>query len=198
MNVGELRSSKILKILIIICVTILIVGPITIIQLIQLRDDVPQIETQYHPLTQVPPPIELPESDIEWIYIDNLSLRIYWWVYTYLYHNGSKGTAGSLHISVSNDSNTTIEDLCFWRMTVYWADGSANFTTGFTDSTNFTLEAGSWLSNYVFEYAHDWTGIPEELCLSSRQVYGRILMSYNSTISRVVTTPLIDLANLIE
>ena len=80
---------------------------------------------------------------------------------------------------------------------MYWADGSANFTTGFTSSTNHTLEFGSSTSIHL-EYAHDWTGIPEELCWSGGQIYGRILMSYNSTITQIVTTPMVSLANLVE
>ena len=101
-------SSTNLKILMIICVIIVFTGSITIFRILQLRDDVTRIEAQPHPLAQVPPATELPESEVRWINVEGLSLRIYLWVYTYHYHNGNKGTSGSLDISIMNDGNTTL------------------------------------------------------------------------------------------
>ncbi|MCJ7817888.1 MAG: hypothetical protein MUP60_03465 [Candidatus Thorarchaeota archaeon] len=191
-------SNKILRILLAVSVIIIVIGSVFIYGLYFLPGvNNPQIIAKPHPIPPVSPASEIPGDEIEFIQVNDLRIKLTPSMYTYETHAGIRGTSIGIQVIINNNGTTLIEDLCFWKVTIYWIDGFANFTSGFIPNTNYTLLANS-IYAMELEDAHDWTGIPTELCWGGSQVYGRILMSYDSNNSCILTTVRFDVLHAVE
>ena len=192
---AAIRYNKVLKILIVISFIVIIIGSVDLYGLLSYNP--PRVETEPHPLSPVSPASELPGEEIIPVNISDISIILNLFVSTYHFHNGEKGTWVTLDVIIKNNRTTIIDDLCFWKMTIYWADGSANFTTGFKPSDNYTIEPESTIA-ITLKGSHDWTGIPENLCWSGGQGYGRALISYDYNKTNILTTSLVTIWNAVE
>ena len=194
---GELRSFRRgLKVLLVFSLVTIIIGSVVLYQKMQSRS--PRIETQPHPLPPVSQASTLPGDESVFVSVDDLRIKLELHVSTYHFHNGDKGTWLSLDGIIKNNGTTSVDDLCFWRITVYWADGAANFTTGFTRSDNYTIEPGEIVS-VSLDDSNDWTGIPDNLCWNfGGQGYGRVLISYQSNRTSILTTDMVQILNAVE
>ena len=192
------RSDKNLRYLLAISVIVIVIGSLLIYGLsIQPGEYNPRIETQPHPIPPVAPAEEIPSDEIVFVEVDDLIIKLTPEMHTYATHNGDKGTSIRIQVTLKNNGTNTVENLHFWKVTIYWTDGFANFTSGFIPNTNYTLQANSTYAMEL-EDSHDWTGIPTELCWGGSQVYGRILISYDSNDSCILTTARFDVAHIIE
>ena len=189
------RYQQLLKILFVTSIITMIAGSSLFYEL-ALQGDIIAV-TQPHPLPQISPAPDTPGEEVVYSEIDNMSIELGLTAFTFQSHSGEKGTGIRLEIKVENNGSCVIEDLCFWYMTIYWADGSGNFTTGFRPQENYTLGAESELS-IVVSNSYVWIGIPDSLLMSTSKGYGRILMSYNSKETYILTTSLVSISHIIE
>ena len=189
--VGRERSDFLVVTVMAACMITIIVGSTFIAAFIHYEMN------QAHPLPAVPPASELPGENISTIQAGNLAFRIDPRIGTFHYHSGEKGVFFWLEVNVTNIGNDTISDLCFQRMTVYWADGGANFTSGILPSTNHTVEAES-TTEFTLDNAYDWPDIPVDLCWTGGMAYGRLLITYDTNKTFIITTALTHITNAVE
>lgn len=152
---------------------------------------------QAHPLPPVIPASELPGEEMSPTQVGSLIFCIDCRIITSHTHSGIKGVDFYLEGNVTNIGTDTIDDLCFQRMTVYWADGGANFTSGILPSTNHTIGAGFTIE-LDLDNAYDWPEIPVDLCGGGGTAYGRLLITYDTNDTFIITTPLTWIIHAVE
>ena len=189
------RFQQFMKFLIVACFFTIIVGSVFIYEL-----TLPNVEynlSEPHLLPQVPPASELPGEEVEFEEFDNLSIKLELIVWTSENHKGDRDAGARLDVFIINNGNDAVSDLCFWRMTVYWIDGSANFTRGLKPQTNYSVEAKYFLS-VAFTNLDIWTEIPASLYMSSSHAYGRVLVSYRGNRTTILTTSQVSISRITE
>ena len=153
---------------------------------------------QYYLYPQLTPTVPVPAGDIPTVYaqdyeFDKLSFHVYANFYIYLgASNRMSFTAG---VDVTNLSNATIDDICFVKMTVYWESLDFNFTTELESPDgpieNVTLDSEESIFLELVNF-HTWTSdIPGDVYTGlEKNAYGRILVSFNTIESCIISTNL--------
>lgn len=185
--IGRDRFRKLVTAVMVICVITILGGYLFITQSI----------SQPHPLPSIEPALVLPGEEVFSIRAGYLVFTIEPTFRTFHFHSGVKGCSFRLAISVVNEGTEIIDDLCFHRMTMYWANGVANFTSSILPTTNHTIEPSA-TRELSLRNAYDWPGIPTDLCWSGGIAYGRLLLTYNSSSTYILTTPLAMIMNVVE
>jgi hypothetical protein len=120
--------------------------------------------------------------------------------YTSATHSGVNKIRFRVHVSVRNTGNTTISGLKFAKVTIYWENHDAYFTTELENRSSLIDSIVPNDTAYIeLQNRRPWSDIPVELCWGSGGgTYGRILAIYNSNQECILTTNLVYLAHMVE
>ncbi|MDF1539900.1 MAG: hypothetical protein P1Q69_13460 [Candidatus Thorarchaeota archaeon] len=146
-------------------------------------------------LDPLPAPEEPPGYDQVPVEIDNVTLGALVQFYMFMPHNGLNSFSFHLEINVTNNGLTDIDDFNATKASVFFANGTLLYTFGLLPSGNATIEVGE-RRNLGYDEDRD---MPTVLgLLGWEEYYLRVLVTFNSNTSIIVTTPVASVGVAIE
>ena len=172
------------------------IGCITLIALgIMIRYPSPPTLRILPELDPLPALEEPPGDDQVPVEIDNVTVGALVSFFMFQPHNGPNTFSFHLEINVTNNGDADIDDFNAPKASVFFPNGSLLYTFGLLPSSNNSIEVGE---RRTLGYDED-RDMPVVLgVLASEEICLRVLVTFNSDIAVILTTPLIYILVAIE
>ena len=159
----------------------------------------PRWPSSYNPqesLEHLPAPEDPPSLSVNETNVGDITLSSKASFSTMEPHLSPNTFSFTLHLNVTNNGTSIINDLHVERLTIFYEDSTPVYTFGLLPSENVTISAES---SRILEYQkdRDMMEVPSRL-LTESQAFASVRVTFSNDIEVILTTPLAYIGHAIE